>query len=144
MSSHIPPRHMQVAKAEVAITKSLVAKLATKSFASRSKAKVKRKVVAVPLWNAPKTGAEDSALLFLLRHKPAPARVVMHRPCGKWECAYPGYPRKSFSWTMRGMRATQLAVLEYLWEVHTECTMEEPPWSSAELSAAIPKAAAEK
>lgn len=65
---------------------------------------------------------ESSAADFVMKHKPADAKVHVGIANGRFLCVYPQRKPRSYSWTDRGeAKAVQLA-LRQLWEWHTEST----------------------
>ena len=121
-----------MAQANQRVTKLTIMKLVS-SAGFKARPKSKAKLPDAPVWRAPKNDVVGSATTYLNKHKPGPARIVTHHPSGKWECAYPGYSRKSVSWTSRGLLAAQCAVLKYFGDLHMEATMELPPFDFAGL-----------
>lgn len=69
--------------------------------------------------------AAARALPFETLRKEAPP-VACYMFCdernGRFLVAYPGHPRRSFSWTQRGQELAALFALQHLWEVHSSDT----------------------
>ena len=84
---------------------------------------------ALPIWKAVAHESTDKATAYLKRHLPPPARLVQHAKHGAWEVGFPGYQRRSFSWTARGHTKTIAMVLHWAWSLQKEENQEVPGWS---------------
>ena len=69
------------------------------------------------------------------RFKPAQGQCHVDNDYGRVSIHYPGFTRKSISWTKRGMKKAALLALNQFWSWHTRATGVEPPRELAEMMA---------
>lgn len=120
-------RDIATAKLANKVHKDSARKAVARYFPSKGSKSSKGKRPEFNNWRPPKSNIEQSATVFLRKHAPGPATIVVHERNGAWELGYPGFLRKSVAWTKRGYAKAIAVSLLHLWRLHEEQTMEELP-----------------